>query len=361
VTASTPQTAAVNTAYATNLAAKVVDASAQPVAGVTVSFAAPSTGASGSFGSSGASATAISGADGVATAPQFTANATAGPFTVAASVTGVSTPASFSLTNQAASGPTTVTITPVADGYVQSDLPSTNFGTSAVLKNNTTPDTRAYLKFDLSGISGTVTNATFRAFAQTSSGSGYELHQVSDNSWVEPGLTYSNRPAVGTLVGSAVNFTANTWTSVNASSVVKSPGTYSFEMNGTSANLKQYSSKEGANPPQLVVSYTPTVTPSALAVAGGDGQTATVGTAFATRLAAKATDAAGSPVAGAVVRFSAPTSGASAAFAGGGVTASATTGSDGVATAPQLVANATAGTYQVTASTNGVSKLNGRW
>ena len=197
VTASTPQTAAVNTAYATNLAAKVVDASAQPVAGVTVSFAAPATGASGSFGSSGASATAISGADGVATAPQFTANGTAGPFTVTASVAGVSTPASFSLTNQAASGPTTVTISPSADSYVESDLPSTNFGSSAVLKNNTTPDTRAYLKFNLTGIAGTVTKATFRAYTQTSSGSGYELHGVADNSWVEPGLTYSNRPAVG--------------------------------------------------------------------------------------------------------------------------------------------------------------------
>jgi hypothetical protein len=354
-TAGGGQTATVGTAFTTRLAARVTDASAQPVAGATVTFAAPANGASGTFGATGATATAVSGSDGVATAPQLTANTTAGTYSVSASVAGVATPATFSLTNAAATGPTTVTVTPVADGYVQSDLPSTNFGTSAVLKNNTTPDTRAYLKFDLSGISGTVTNATFRAFTQTSSGSGYELHQVTDNSWVEPGLTYSNRPAVGTLVGSAVNFTANTWTSVDVSSVVKNPGTFSFEMNGTSANLKQYSSKEGANPPQLVVSYTPTVTPSALAVAGGDGQTATVGTAFATRLAARATDSGGSPVAGAVVRFSAPTSGAGAAFAGGGVTASATTGSDGVATAPQLVANATAGAYQVTASTNGVS------
>ena len=355
VNASTPQTAAVNTAYATNLAAKVVDASAQPVAGVTVSFAAPSTGASGSFGSSGASATAISGADGVATAPQFTANATAGPFTVAASVTGVSTPASFSLTNQAASGPTTVTILPSADSYVESDLPSTNFGPSAVLKNNTTPDTRAYLKFNVTGIAGTVTKATFRAYTQTSSGSGYELHGVADNSWVEPGLTYSNRPAVGGMIGSAVNFTANTWTSVDASTYVKAAGTYSFEMNGTSTNLKQYSSREGANPAQLVIQYTPAAAPASLSAIAGGGQTTTVGTAFSTQLAVKAVDASSQPVAGASVIFSAPASGAGAAFAGGLSTASVTTGADGIATAPQLVANATAGAYQVSASTNGAS------
>ena len=156
VSGSTPQSASVNTAYGTNLAAKVVDASAQPVAGATVTFTAPASGASGSFGSSGASATAVSGADGVATAPQFTANGTVGSFTVTASVAGVATPANFSLTNQAATGgPTTVTLTPSADSYVQSDVPSTNFGSSAVLKNNTSPDTRAYLKFDLTGISGT--------------------------------------------------------------------------------------------------------------------------------------------------------------------------------------------------------------
>jgi Calcineurin-like phosphoesterase len=354
-TAGSGQTATVGTTFTTNLAVKVTDASAQPVQGATVTFTAPSSGPSGSFGAAGATATAVSGSDGVATAPQLTANTAAGSFSVSASVAGVATPATFVLTNAAATGPTTITIVPMADGYVESDLPSTNFGTSVVLKNTTTPDTRAYLKFDLSGISGTVTQATFRAFTQTSSGSGYELHQVTDNSWVEPGLTYSNRPAVGTLVGSAVNFTANTWTSVDVSSVVKAAGTFSFEMNGTSTSLKQYSSKEGANPPQLVVSYTPTVTPSALSVVGGNDQTATVGTAFASKLAVKATDTAGNPVAGAVIRFSAPTSGAGAAFAGGSVTVSATTGSDGVATTPQLVANATAGTYQVSATTTGVA------
>jgi hypothetical protein len=200
-----------------------------------------------------------------------------------------------------------------------------------------------------------VTKATFRAYTQTSSGSGYELHGVADNSWVEPGLTYSNRPAVGGTIGTAVNFTANTWTSVDASAYVKAAGTYSFEMNGTSTNLKQYSSREGANPSQLVIQYTPAAAPAALNATAGDGQTTTVGTAFPVQLAVKAVDASSQPVAGASVIFSAPASGASAAFAGGLRTASVTTGSDGVATAPQMVANATPGAYQVSASTNGVS------
>ena len=125
------------------------------------------------------------------------------------------------------------------------------------------------------------------------------MHSVADNSWVEPGLTYSNRPAVGGTIGTAVNFTANTWTTVDASTYVKSAATYSFEMNGVSTSLKQYSSKEGANPPQLVVQYTPVAAPGSITGVAGDGQSATVGTAFATKLAAKVLDASSQPVAGA--------------------------------------------------------------
>jgi hypothetical protein len=113
----------------------------------------------------------------------------------------------------------------------------------------TTNDTRAYLKFTVAGLSGTITKATFKVYTQTSSESGYELHPVADSSWVELGLTYSNHPAVGATIGTTVNFTANTWTSVDATTVVKGTCTFSVEMNATSTSLKQYTSKEGANPP----------------------------------------------------------------------------------------------------------------
>ena len=159
-------------------------------------------------------------------------------------------------------------ITAGADAYVQSDAPTTNFGTATTLNNQSgTPEARAYVKFTVSGVTGTITKATFRAFTQTSSGSGYELHSVADTTWTEGGLTYSNRPAVGALIGSAVNFTANTWTSVDVTSVVKANGTFSFEMNATSSNPKKYSSREsGANAPQLVLETSaPAGEPAAIA------------------------------------------------------------------------------------------------
>jgi hypothetical protein len=81
------------------LQAKVTDAFGNPVGGVKVTFTAPATGAGGTFGGK-ATATALSGANGVASAPTFTANTRAGGFTVSASVAGVGTPALFSLTNK---------------------------------------------------------------------------------------------------------------------------------------------------------------------------------------------------------------------------------------------------------------------
>jgi len=97
-TAGTPQSTVVNTAFATALQATVRNALGNPVAGVTVTFTAPATGASATF-ATGTTATATTDSAGVATAPTLTANGSTGKYTVTATVSGVATPATFSLTN----------------------------------------------------------------------------------------------------------------------------------------------------------------------------------------------------------------------------------------------------------------------
>ena len=97
-TAGGGQSAPVNTAFATALQATVRDSGNNPVSGATVTFTAPASGASGAFGS-GASATATTNAQGVATAPAFTANGIMGSYSVTARVPGVASTASFALTN----------------------------------------------------------------------------------------------------------------------------------------------------------------------------------------------------------------------------------------------------------------------
>jgi hypothetical protein len=91
-----------------------------------------------------------------------------------------------------------------------------------------------------------------------------------------------------------------------------------------------------------------------IAAVSGSGQSAIVGSAFATALSARVTDAYGNTVSGATVVFTAPSSGAGGTFSGGGTSASAQTSSSGIATAPALTANSTTGQYNVTASVQGV-------
>jgi hypothetical protein len=98
-TAGTPQTATVNTAFATQLTATVTDIYGNPVAGETVTFTAPASGASGTF--AGGVNTAKTNAEGVATAPIFTANGTVGSYTVTAKVGTLTTNPGFALTNEA--------------------------------------------------------------------------------------------------------------------------------------------------------------------------------------------------------------------------------------------------------------------
>jgi hypothetical protein len=119
--AGTPQSATVGTAFGTALQATVTDAFGNVVPGVTVTFAAPSTGASGSF--AGGVNTATTDTHGVATAPAFTANATAGGYTVQATAAGL-TAANFALTNTPlpALGATDIVNVQVDDGSVQRSM-----------------------------------------------------------------------------------------------------------------------------------------------------------------------------------------------------------------------------------------------
>ncbi len=97
-TAGTPQATAPGTTFATLLQATVYDTANAPLSGVNVTFTAPSTGATGTFAGGLSTVTIVTNANGVATAPAFTANTTSGSYTLTATVNGIA-PANFSLSN----------------------------------------------------------------------------------------------------------------------------------------------------------------------------------------------------------------------------------------------------------------------
>ncbi len=95
--------------------------------------------------------------------------------------------------------------------------------------------------------------------------------------------------------------------------------------------------------------------PATVATAAGSPQTVNVSTAFS-QLQVKVTDSSGHGLSFQNVTFTAPASGASGTFSSTGTnTATAVTNVNGIATAPTFTANATPGTYNVSAATGSVT------
>src|SRR6476646_6871460 len=81
------------------------------------------------------------------------------------------------------------TLAPVADSYVQADLPGSNFGTATPVKVDGSPVTVSYLKFDVQGITGAPVKATLKVFVPIATSTPINVRSVADSSWTETGLS----------------------------------------------------------------------------------------------------------------------------------------------------------------------------
>lgn len=147
---------------------------------------------------------------------------------------------------------------PAADAYTDASQPAKNFGKSPTLRVDAVPATRTFIKFDLRGYTGTVTSATLRVYANTKlSGGGLRLWSVADDSWTETGITASNAPPLGTQLGSVqTTIAAGSWLSFDVTSAVATGEQVTFALDSTNGTALSMSSKEGAQPPQLVIDTT---------------------------------------------------------------------------------------------------------
>ncbi len=155
--------------------------------------------------------------------------------------------------------PPAVTFRSTGDAHVKSSSPSKSYGalTELRVRGSTPADPtayRTYVRFEVSGLGGPVASAKLRLFVTDPSPGAVTVHLVG-NGWTEGTITWSNAPdiALAPVVGSATAPTAGTWVELDASSVVTGAGTYSFALAGASTNSVYYSSREGTNPPELVV------------------------------------------------------------------------------------------------------------
>ncbi len=161
----------------------------------------------------------------------------------------------------------TNTVGAVADAHVNAAYPTTNYGTAAALRVDGSPAKRSYLRFTVAGLTGVVSKATLRVYANSSLSAGITVNRVADNSWGETTITYGNAPAMGSAMGTTGAVTAGTWVSINVTPYVTGNGTFSFALTGGNATALSLASRETANKPQLVLTTgtvsAPTATPIA--------------------------------------------------------------------------------------------------
>ncbi len=291
--AGTPQTAILQSAFATGLQVALGNSDGCAVtsaaAGIPVTFSAPSGGASGVFSTSGTN-TVIVGADssGAVMAPTFTANGIAGGYTVTASSQyGL---VSFALTNTAAGTPARlVAVSPVkqiatvAGRYRQALAVK-------VLDGDGNPVAGASVTF-------TLTASTGSSACGTSSSSS------------------AGSAAAASFAGGAAQASATS----NATGIATSPALTANGDAGTFAASAALGSSGGSEPHggTSTSSIAPAVftltnlagKPAKITPGVGSMQSTPVGSAFPIRLAVTVTDADKNPVPGALVMFSAPAAG----------------------------------------------------
>ena len=146
---------------------------------------------------------------------------------------------------------------------VNQKTPTSNYGDSALLELRTQNKEviRSYLKFDITGVNGTVKSAKIRLYVNKSSSSGGAIYLVSNDyvgtstPWTEEELTWNNAPVLGTTPLSTVGAVlADTWVEFDVTAAIEGNSMYSFGLGTDSRNRTSYNSREAAeNLPILLI------------------------------------------------------------------------------------------------------------
>jgi hypothetical protein len=204
--------------------------------------------------------------------PSFTATETA---TASSTPTDTVTPTStLSSTPTSTQGPiTSLTFITNADAYVNQSNPSTNYGSATTLQVDgaSDPDIESYIRFTVTGISGTIQSARLRVYVTTNGSNNGPAVYAAGSTWTETGITWNNRPArTSSAVDNKGSIGTNTWVEYNVTSLVTGNQTFNFVLAADSADGLIFSSRQGSQPPQLVITFssdvtsthTPTLTPT---------------------------------------------------------------------------------------------------
>ena len=157
----------------------------------------------------------------------------------------------------------------VADTYVSEASPNATNGTSTRLRVDGSPLVRSYLRFDVSGVSGTVESATLRLHPTSASKSGFRAHPVDDTGWSETALTWNSAPPIGPAVGSSGPAATETPVSIDVTALVDGNGLLSLALTTPGTTAISLGSREDASrTPQLIIETSDPADDPLIAAAG---------------------------------------------------------------------------------------------
>ncbi|MHC4618340.1 MAG: CBM96 family carbohydrate-binding protein [Planctomycetota bacterium] len=146
---------------------------------------------------------------------------------------------------------------PTDDAHVIQSSSTINTGTMTILKVRSGATSRArdvYLKFAVADINGTVVSAALKMYSESVT-MAVTAKAVSNTSWTENSITWSNKPATGSTLDTQIP-SANSWVEFDVSDSVTGNGTYSFCLQGNVNSGHDFTSEEATvNRPVLEVTY----------------------------------------------------------------------------------------------------------
>lgn len=144
---------------------------------------------------------------------------------------------------------------PVADSYVEERFPDATHGSEDRIRIDGHFPQTAYLRFDLTGLTGVVQSAVIELDVRNESNVGGTIHSVSDNTWDENTLTFNNSPVIdGPALDTLGPVAKNDIVQMDVTQAINGGGIYSFAIVSSSTNGVQYRSREGlTGTPVLIV------------------------------------------------------------------------------------------------------------
>jgi hypothetical protein len=181
--------------------------------------------------------------------------------------------------------PATATVTEVANTATASELPSTaltfeaeadaqvnkanpgeNAGSSTFLQvdGENDAEVESFIRFSVTGISGTIQTVRLRLYATTNASDNGPAVYATDPAWMEDQITWNSRPPrAGKELDNKDGISTDSWVEFDVTAAVTGNGMFSFVLAADSADAATFSSRQGTQPPELVIAVEGGLTPTA--------------------------------------------------------------------------------------------------